>query len=134
MRRARGFTLIEVVVAFVLLSLVLATSYEIFSTGFARAADLEDYSRATVVAQSMLASTGLEEPLKEGETQGDTEDRRFHWVVTVRRTDEGLQPDPSRPAPSIYALYRVDVTVTWRGANGRERALPLSTLLLWNRS
>jgi prepilin-type N-terminal cleavage/methylation domain-containing protein len=50
MRRARGFTLIEVVVAFVLLSLVLATSYEIFSSGFARVADLEDYSRATVVA------------------------------------------------------------------------------------
>lgn len=132
MRRARGFTLIEVVVAFVLLSLVLATSYEIFSSGFARVADLEDYSRATVVAQSMLAATGLEEALKEGETQGDTEDRRFHWVVTVRRTDEGL--DPSRPAPSVYALYRVDVTVTWRGANGKERALPLSTLLLWNRS
>ena len=132
MRRARGFTLIEVVVAFVLLSLVLAVSFEIFTTGFSRAADLEEYSQALQVAQSRLAATGVEETLKEGEAQGDSEDRRFHWITRVTRSDEGA--DPSKPPPSIFALYRVDVTVTWHGSGGKDHALSLGTLQMWTRS
>ena len=133
MRRARGFTLIEVVVAFVLLSLVLAVSFEIFTTGFSRAAELEEYSQALQVAQSRLAATGVEETLKEGEAQGDSEDRRFHWITRVTRSDEGV--DPSKPPQSsIFALYRVDVTVTWHGSDRKAHALSLGTLQMWTRS
>src|SRR5450432_3609457 len=107
--RESGFTLIEVVVAFVLLALVLATSFEIFTTGFAREALLEDQSRALLIAQSRLAETGVEENLKEGETHGESEDRRFQWTVNVKRSDEGS--DPGKPAPSTYQLYRIDVLV-----------------------
>ena len=67
-RREQGFTLIEVVVAFVLLALVMSTAFEIFSAGLARAGQLEERSRALVVAQSRLASVGVEETLKESET------------------------------------------------------------------
>jgi general secretion pathway protein I len=132
MRRARGFTLIEVVVAFVLLSLVLAVSFEIFTNGFSRAAELEEYSQALQVAQSRLAAAGVEETLKEGETQGDSEDRRFHWITRVTRSDEGV--DPSKPPPSIFSLYRVEASVTWRGSSGKDRALSLVTLQMWTRS
>lgn len=131
-KRAAGFTLIEVVVAFVLLTLVLATSFEIFTTGFARAAQLEDQSRALVIAQSRLAAAGVEETLKEGETRGESEDRRFQWTVSVKRTDEGAQP--GKPAPSVYQLYRIDVLVTWQGADARRRQFALSTLGLWTRA
>ena len=91
-KRAAGFTLIEVVVAFVLLALVLSVSFEIFTTGFAREALLEDQSRALVIAQSRLAETGVEENLKEGEAHGESEDRRFQWTVNVKRSDEGSDP------------------------------------------
>jgi general secretion pathway protein I len=131
-KRAAGFTLIEVVVAFVLLTLVLATSFEIFTTGFARTSLLEDESRALLIAQSRLAAAGVEEPLKEGETRGESDDRRFQWTVNVRRSDEGT--DPAKPAPSVYQLYRVDVLVTWQGADDRHRQLALSTLGLWTRA
>ena len=128
MGRQRGFTLIEVVVAFVLLALVLSVSLEIFSKGMARAADLDDRARALVVAQSRLADAGAEEGLKEGVTSGATEDRRFQWTVTVRRADDlATRNDGSAPS-SAYALYRVDVHVGWRGADERERALDLTTL------
>jgi general secretion pathway protein I len=131
-RRAAGFTLIEVVVAFVLLALVLGVSFEIFTTGFARTALLEDQSRALLVAQSRLAAAGVEENLKEGETHGESEDRRFQWTVVIKRSDEGSQP--GKPAPSVYQLYRIDVTVTWQGADDRRRQLALSTLGLWTRA
>ncbi|HEX7606721.1 MAG TPA: prepilin-type N-terminal cleavage/methylation domain-containing protein [Usitatibacter sp.] len=132
LRRSRGFTLIEVVVAFVLLTLVLATSFEIFSTGFARAALLEDESRALLIAQSRLATAGVEENLKEGETRGESEDRRFQWTLSVKRSDEGTEP--GKPAPSVYQLYRIDVVVAWQGADDRHRQLALSTLGLWTRA
>jgi general secretion pathway protein I len=130
--REAGFTLIEVVVAFVLLTLVLSVSFEIFSTGFSRTAQLEDQSRALLIAQSRLAAAGVEEMLKEGETHGDSEDHRFQWTVSVTRSDEGT--DPSKPQPGVYQLYRIDVIVTWQGGDDRHRQLALSTLGLWTRA
>lgn len=125
-RGQRGFTLIEVVVAFVLLTLVLAVSFEIFTTGMARAGNLDERARALVVAQSRLAIAGADEALKEGVTSGDTEDHRFQWTVNVTRVDG---PDASGKAPaSAYALYRVDVRVAWHGGDTRDHTLDLSTL------
>src|SRR5258705_11719100 len=80
-RREAGFTLIEVVVAFALLALVLMTSFEIFNTGLARAADLDDYSGAIDVVQSRIAEVGTYGRIPEGETRGETEDGRYAWVV-----------------------------------------------------
>jgi general secretion pathway protein I len=127
-RREAGFTLIEVVVAFVLLALVLSVSFEIFSTGMARASELDDRARALVVAQSRLAAAGAEEAIKDGVTSGQSEDRRFEWTTTVRRADDSLvSPDGTVPS-SAYALYRIDVHVAWRGGDSRERSLDLATL------
>ena len=128
MRRQRGFTLIEVVVAFVLLALVLSVSLEIFSKGMARAGDLDDRARALVVAQSQLAFAGAEEALKEGVTSGETEDRRFQWTVSVRRADDLATGSDGKAPSGAFALYRVDVHVGWRGADAREHAIDLSTL------
>lgn len=128
MRSQRGFTLIEVVVAFVLLALVLSVSLEIFSKGMARAGDLDDRARALVVAQSQLAFAGAEEALKEGVTSGETEDRRFQWTVSVRRADELAAGADGKAPVGAFALYRVDVHVGWRGADAREHAIDLSTL------
>jgi general secretion pathway protein I len=125
-RRESGFTLIEVVVAFVVLSLVLAVAFEIFSTGMARAGDLDERSRALVVAQSKLAVAGLEEALKDGETRGESEDRRFQWTVTVKRIQEDHELIAT--APAAYSMYRIDVRVAWRGADAREHTLSLSSV------
>jgi general secretion pathway protein I len=129
--RQIGFTLIEVLVAFVMLALVLGTAFEIFSSGLARASELDNHSRALVVAQSRLAATGLEEPLKEGDTHGDSDDHRFRWTVSVRKLEEGT--DPAAPAPSVYSMYRIDVRVDWTGGDARERNLSLATVTLGQR-
>jgi general secretion pathway protein I len=131
-RSAAGFTLIEVVVAFVLLSAVLVTVIEIFSTGMARASELEHYSRALVIAQSHLASAGVEEPLAVGEKMGESEDRQYRWTLSVQRSAEGdaINAAQNRPAQGGYTLYRVDSRVAWQGAAGLERSVALATLLI----
>jgi general secretion pathway protein I len=132
-RAQSGFTLIEVVVAFVMLALVLSVSFEIFSTGMARASDLEDRSQALVIAQSKLDSAGAEEALAEGDVSGESDDRRFQWTLSVRRYEEA--PEPGKTAPAgTYQLFRVDSRVAWHGADTREHSLALATLALGARN
>jgi general secretion pathway protein I len=133
MRRQRGFTLIEIVVAFVLLSAVLMTGFEIFSTGLRRAGDLDDQARALVIAQSKLAAAGTEELFKEGSKQGQSEDGRFRWTLVIQRTDEG-SAGPGQPVNNAYQLYRVDVRVEWTTIDSRTRAIELATLGLGSRT
>lgn len=125
--RASGFTLIEVMVAFVLLSLVLATGFEIFSTGLRRAGDLEGQSRAVMIAQTRLAAAGLEEQLREGVTQGESEDGQFHWTLDVKAVQDELVPGQPQPGPGTYMLYRIEAKVDWTAANSRTRSYSLVT-------
>ena len=130
-RGQSGFTLVEIVVAFVLLALVLSTGFEIFSSGLRRAGELEDRSRAIVVAQSRIATAGLDQPLQEGAVEGDSEDGRFHWVMAMAPSTEGLPPpDQPQPAPGTFILYRIDVQVQWKGGDQKPRTYALSTLMI----
>jgi general secretion pathway protein I len=125
---AAGFTLIEVLVAFVLLSLVLATGFEIFSTGLRRAGDLEAHSRAVMIAQTKLAAAGLEEQLKEGRTEGESEDGQFRWSLDVKGVQDELAAGQPQPGPGTYMLYRIEAHVDWAGADARRRNYSLVTL------
>lgn len=127
-RAIGGFTLIEVVVAFVLLALVLSTAFEVFSKGLARAGALEERSRALEVVSSRLEDAGLDKPLAEGIDQGDSSDPRFHWTRAVGRYDVG--DDPNHPVGGPFLLYRIEVRVDWHGADGRDHSLGMSTLRL----
>ena len=111
-RRQRGFTLIEIVIAFVLLSLILATSYQIFSTGMQRAGDLDDYSRALEIAQTQLAQAGVNETFDEGQTSGQSDDQRFRWTVSIAAFDDGT--DPAKRVLATNFPIRIAVHVTWR--------------------
>ena len=136
MRGARaqdGFTLLEVVVAFVVLALTLVTVFQVFSAGLSRAADLEEYSQALSLAQAKVAGVGVEETIKEGEMAGESKDRRYRWSVKVARHQEAA-PATGQAAPATpqatFGLYRIDVRVGWRAADGRDRDVSLSTLQL----
>ena len=127
-RSSRGFTLIEVVVAFLLLSVVLVTVFEIFSKGMARAGELDDYAQALVIAQGRIAAAGVEEALAEGSTVGQSDDGRYRWATTVSTSPEAN--DPSRPIQGGFNLFNVEVRVTWNTGAGTERAVSLATLFV----
>ena len=128
-RRQQGFTLLEVVVAFVLLALVLVTAFQVFSSGLSRASTLDERSQALAIAQSRLASAGLEDGLKEGESRGESPDRKYSWSLRVKLYNEEQASATSQPLAAV-ALYRVDSTVSWHGSDGRDQVYSLSTLLL----
>ena len=129
MRTERGFTLVEVVVAFLLLAMVLTTGFELFTAGMRRAVDLEERSQALAIAQSRLAVAGVEVELKENSSAGQSEDGKYRWTLTIARSKEG-EADAAHALATPYGLYRIEVVVSWRGADEREHTLSLATLEL----
>ena len=119
----QGMTLIEVLVAFVVLSLTMAVVMQIFSGGMRNARLADTYSRAVFLAESKLAEVGIEQPLASGEGGGQL-GSDFRWRVTVAPYDDGGAADrltlPAR-------LYQVRVRVNW-SEGGRERQIELASL------
>ena len=69
-RRARGFSLIEVLAAFVILALVATALFQLFGASLGNAAAAEDWSRALLVAESRLEEAAAAQPLRETAERG----------------------------------------------------------------
>ena len=124
-RNQRGFSLIEVLVAFMILALSLTVIFRIFSGGLRNVALSEDYARAVLVAESRLSTIGVSEPLQRGVTSGEWGER-FRW----QRVVDTYQPwQQERELSTQVEAYRVSVSVDWEHA-GRSRQVTLNSVRL----
>jgi general secretion pathway protein I len=131
-RRARGFSLLEVLVAFAILALVGTALFRLFSTGLGNAAAADDYSRAVLVAESVLAETASAQPLREGTTQGTADDGRIEWTAQVAPyAAPGVSPDLERASETLpLRLLRISVDVAFAAPSGGRRTFTLATTRL----
>jgi len=122
-KNCQGMTLIEVLVAFIVLSVTMAVIMQIFSGGMRNARLAESYSRAVFLSESKMAAAGLERPLLAGEDRGQV-GGDMQWRVSVTPAEEDATTN-ARLMP--LRLYLVRVTVSW-GDDGRERQVELTSL------
>lgn len=127
-RRSEGFTLLEVLLAFVIFALSFATVLEIQSGSIRNTIKAREYSEIALIAQSVMDQVGLEIPLEEG-TSASGESGDYTWYVTVDPFD-----DPTGEVDSIelaeltgIELLRVDLVISW-GEPPRERYREFSTV------
>ncbi|NIJ67803.1 type II secretion system protein XpsI [Xanthomonas sp. 60] len=119
MRRAvRGFTLLEVLVAFALLALALTLLLGTLSGAARQVAEADQRTRAVLLAQSLMAGLGVEAPLQEGTREGRWDDGAYSWTLEV--------------AP--YAEPRAGATVgaASAGTVGGPRLLELQLQVRWS--
>lgn len=122
--RDGGFTLIEVLVALVVLATTVVAVLQLFGGGLRLARAAGDHSDAALIASARLAD--LEPgPLTEGTMEGV--DGPYRWIRRVG-LEPGLLPvEPDTPETSRLRLARVTVEVRW----GQGRRFELVTLRVW---
>lgn len=122
-KSSRGFTLVETLVAFVILAFSLGAIFSIFSNSLQTVRVGAERAHALAVAQSRLAMIDAEEGLDVGVTTGEDESG-FQW-----RADIHDMPDLELAAGDTdMGLVEVVVTVSWGVA--RQRSVELTTLRL----
>ncbi len=108
-RHCRGFSLIEVLVAFLVLSMALGVLLNINSLAMRSTRTAEAHQHALQLAESKLAELVAEPVLERGRQQG-TFAGGYEW-----RTEVEEFAFPQASAATVYSVmpYRVAVTVTW---------------------
>lgn len=127
-----GFSLLEILVAFTLLALAMSVLMQIFSRGVNSAALADRYARATMYAESKLATVGVEEELKETAASGKFDDD-FSWGLLVRPYQDPLPKEQSVvdfEKLMQSQLYEIELKVNFTADDRRERTIKLSTLRL----
>ena len=126
--RQRGFTLLEVLLAFVVFALTFAMVLEIVAASTRSTVRARDYSEAALLAQSLSERLGNELPIEAGSYGGETSDG-IAWVIEISDF-EGLADDPrtTELAEEIGTrLYWVDMTLSW-GEEPRPGSATFTTL------
>lgn len=127
----RGYTLIEVIVAFALLALALTLLLGTLSGATRQVRWSGDAGRAALHAQSLLDQVGIGSPIAPGQESGDFEGGRYRWTLAVARWQDPARPaDALEPAAGAFNhLYELSLAVEW-GDGGPGERLQLRTLRL----
>ena len=123
----RGFSLLEILVAFVVLALTLSMIMQIFSGGLRNVGRSDEYSRAVLVAEAKLAEISGS-PLQLGTQSGVADNFKWSSNVTVYADPVASAQNPLDPNLAVE-LYKIDVDVSW-GEEEKPRTLRLNTVRL----
>ena len=131
MKAQRGYTLIEVMVAFAILALALTLLLGTLSGATKQIRWADDAGRAALHAESLLSQTGVGQVLEPGRTEGNFENGRYRWTMDVQPwVDPSLADVPPQPEdPGAPRLMSLELEVQWGSGTARER-LHLQSLRL----
>lgn len=150
-QRASGFSLIEMIAAFLIFSIAVGVQLQVLATSMQTTRSSEAYTMAALYAQSKLDVVGVGERIKPGHSNGEFRDG-YTWEMDITQVDpSGIEPSPPvggaiaglGPNQQVAAaqqlgnggalqvspidIYQVDLTMHW-GARGRENTSTFSTL------
>lgn len=119
--RMRGMSLLELLVAFSILSLSLGVLYKAIGGSARNVADAERYQRAVLLGESLLSvrdAVAADGWAEEGQSAG------YAWSVR----SAPLETEAGRRNPGAPVLHQVDIRIEWSSERNTTRSLHLSTL------
>ena len=134
--RQRGYTLLEVLVAFALLAIGLGVLLAILSGGVHAVARASQSTQAALHAESILDTLGADRRLQPGHSEGLFEDGRYRWTLDIEPFTPPV-PAPQQANPfttnagtqdfAENVMVRVVLRMQW-GDRGAEQSLRVETL------
>lgn len=129
-----GFTLIETLVALVILSVTVVAALQLFAGGLRLVGISGDHVGATLLASAKLTETEPG-PIEPGVTEGSEGAYRWTRRVTLEPAplvpaEAAGRPPATGPATTVtrVSVARISVEVSW----GKSRRLEMVTLRSWS--
>ena len=122
-----GFSLVEMLVAMVIMGFALSILYQSAMAATRNVAVSSEYAKATALAESLMDEFSRE-PEFGAQSMGQFE--YFNWIVDIERYKEFAEAEPeseARERETPFALLTVEVS--WEGP-AAVRQIRLQTLLL----
>ncbi len=123
-----GFTLLEVLLAFLVFALSFAVTLEILSGAIRNTTRARESTEAALIAQSLMDQVGLDIPLETG-TGVTGEEGNYSWSVDIfpfTGEEENFRTLDLVDITGID-LLEVECVVSW-GKGGRERSQAFNTV------
>lgn len=118
--RQTGLSLLELLVAFVIMAIALGVLYKASGTSARAVGDAERYQRAVFLAHSLLEA-------RDGVPQGgwnvSGQSAGYEWTVR----SQPYATDLSRSSPAVVELHQLNIAVNWL-ERGQMRQIVVSTL------
>jgi general secretion pathway protein I len=158
--RQAGFSLIEMVAAFLVFAIAIGVLMQILATSLHNTRASSDYTMAALWAESKLDTIGVGAPIEAGSANGRFDDN-YSWQLEIQLIDPAVvEPPPQQYAMGAgntsqnaglqqrmttsagnsgaiqvapFDLYQIDLTVFWGGRFGaQQRTARFSTLRTMN--
>jgi prepilin-type N-terminal cleavage/methylation domain-containing protein len=122
MKKSRGFTLIEVLVAAAVLGITATALFGLFSKSLFNLRKIEDLHRYELAGQDVMNRVLLLSTLPAPAQAGGALDNGARWTVNVNPwAPSSLEEKPEE------AVLRIDVVVTWPGRSS-QRSIEVEAL------
>lgn len=129
LKAERGITLIEVMVAFVILALSVTVLLRIFSSGLSNTVISQQYVDAVVLAETRMAQIGTTMEIIPGVESGEAGEK-YIWKTVI---DPYYPWQGSEDGKVPVSAFVVDVEVSWE-EKGRMRNVVLTSIKLQQNS
>jgi general secretion pathway protein I len=127
MKGARGFTLVEALVAFAILAATLIALYGALGTSLAGIARASRHEDAVLVAESRLAELNAIRALP-ALLEGAVDGTGFRWRIEAIADDK---PEPPEIAASPLRPQRIKLAIFWEENGAKREIIVERQLLLW---
>jgi len=126
--RGRGFTLLELLLAFLVFAMSFAVVLQILSGSMRNTVRARHFSEAALTAQSLMDQVGLGIPLESGFT-ANGEAGEYQWEIDILDYSGNGENEHSVELAELtgISLLQVDLAISW-GAPPREQTRYFSTI------
>lgn len=130
-RKNGGFTLLEVLLAFVIFSISFAVVLQILSGSIRNTMRSKQYTEVALIAQSVMDMVGLDIPLEAG-SEASGESGEYNWSLQIYEYEQTQQTEAEFGSLLIAELrgidlLQVELLVSW-GEPLDERSRRFSTV------